>query len=113
MAKRVRIVWEKRAMRSLRTMDEVVDLIDDRADEMAAQAGHGYVARSNISGGRGRARAVVITGNLDAVRDNARNNTLVRVLGGRGALVRYVSKAGKVSWVTEKQRDNYMRSRKG
>lgn len=74
---RVQIKWNPNAMRELRTSPEVLADVEARAERVAAACGPGYVTQSEISGGRGRARAVVITGDMDAIRDNARRNTLV------------------------------------
>lgn len=50
-----------------------------RSDAYARLAGPGYLS-SGYTGKR--ARAGVITGTKQAVRDNRRRNTLIRVIGG-------------------------------
>jgi hypothetical protein len=47
-------------------------------DEANQSSGGGYVSR--VSNGRTRSRGVVATGDGNSMRDNARNNTLVKKL---------------------------------
>lgn len=64
--------------RALLRGPEVRDFAEALAKRMAAEAGRGYEARSDV--GPNRARAQVETVSEDAEKDNARNNTLLRVL---------------------------------
>lgn len=110
---KIRFEWSRGAFRDVRTLPKVLEHLTETAEEWAEKAGPGYVADSHITGGRGRARASVRTGDLDSAIDNARNNTLMRILAGKAGLVEYVSKSGKKSYVTQKQADNYRRNRSG
>lgn len=49
------------------------------AEDIARRAGDGYVASTRQ--GRSRVRSIVFADTWKARRDNARNNTLVRVMG--------------------------------
>lgn len=58
-------------------------LVEDIADDCNADADldDGYIAK--VSTGRERARGAVITGTAQAIRDNARNNTIIRNAVGK------------------------------
>lgn len=80
----IKIVWRKGVFAELRTLPGVMKEIDDTTKRMAMRAGKGYEAKP-VERTRGRVRgrgAVVATG--DAVRDNAKNHTLARVLAQGG-----------------------------
>lgn len=47
-----------------------------------------------------------------AMKVEANYGVLTRALGGRGGLVKYTSKSGKVSMITQAQADNYSRNRR-
>lgn len=104
--------WRRGAFADLRTIPAVMEHLHTEAEDMAARAGEGYETSIGVTGGRVRGRAQVVTATPEAMRDNAQNHTLMRVLAGKSGLVEYVSRSGKRSWVTQKQRDNYMRNRK-
>ena len=80
----IKIVWRKGAFAELRTLPGVMKEIDDTTKRMAQRAGKDYEAKpAEKTRGRGRGRgAVVATGG--AVRDNAKNHTLARVLAQGG-----------------------------
>lgn len=80
---RVKIVWRKGAFAELRTLPGVMKEIDDTTKRMAQRAGKGYEAKpAEKTRGRVRGRGAVVTGNFEAIRDNAKNHTLTRILGG-------------------------------
>jgi len=109
---RVKVVWKRGAFREIRTLPEVMDALGGTAAEWATKAGAGYAATgARVTGGRGRGRATVYTATTDAMRREARDHNLLRVLGGAGGLVQYTSRAGKTSWITRAQYDNYTRRR--
>ena len=60
---------------------EVQSLLMSYAEPMAARAGDGYTATLGTQG-KTRSRAWVGTDTFEARRDNARNATLARALGG-------------------------------
>ena len=69
--------------REVRTLPAVLAWVDGEADRIARTAGGGYGARpAQVTGGKGRARAVVVTETFEGILDNARNQTLLRALGG-------------------------------
>lgn len=59
------------------TLPEVKKALKSRASRIAANAGDGYEARESTGRTR-RARAVVVTATPEAMRDNSRNQTLLR-----------------------------------
>lgn len=61
--------------------DFVLEEITRTAEAIQARAGEGYAASSKH--GRKRALAMVYTDTPDAMRDNNRNNTLLKAMGGR------------------------------
>jgi len=76
----MQIKYKQGAFRAVRTSQETVAEVNRRARRVAARAGDGYGIESGISGGRGRARAIVRPVTPAAVRDNSRRNTLLRSL---------------------------------
>lgn len=68
----------KSAHEELRRLPKVKADLKRRADNIAAACGDGYVANSGE--GKTRSRASVVTATGKAMRDNAKNNTLVRNL---------------------------------
>lgn len=74
-----RIQWNRPAFEAIRRSPGVTAELSTHADRVASAAGEGYLS---VHGhGRTRNRAAVVTTTGDAMRDNARNNTLLRVLG--------------------------------
>lgn len=83
-----RIRWRAAAFREIRTSQKAAELVEKVARNIADAAGDGYEVRGpQITAGRGRARASVITATAEAAVDNARHNTLIRSLdAGRQGL---------------------------
>lgn len=79
----LRIVWKTGTpWQKLRTQPALLAELNARAEAIARAAGPGYETRpAAATGGRVRGRAAVITGTPAAVRDNAKNHTLMRALG--------------------------------
>ncbi len=76
--RRVQIKWKRNVFRELRTLPEVKDLLHEAGERIAEGAGPGYIVDDREAvNGRGRARTAVITGDFDAILDNARHNTLL------------------------------------
>jgi hypothetical protein len=73
-----RIKWRIAGFRELRKSSEVTADLIRRAQRIAAGAGSGYSA--SVSLGKNRGRASVFTKDAAAMRDNAKNNTLIRNL---------------------------------
>lgn len=78
MAQRLRIKWNRSGVRSMLRSVDVQAELDRRAQTIAARAGDGYEAGPHPWTTRGRAS--VITATPKAMRDNARNQTLIRSL---------------------------------
>lgn len=75
-----RIVFNVKAFAQIRTEQAVQDHIAKIAEEVAADAGDGYVAQHREDP-KSRARSSVIAASPEAQADNARNNTLIVALG--------------------------------
>ena len=68
------------AMRIVRSMPEVMDAVDEKTQELASRAGDGYEAKpAQITGGRVRARAAVVTVTPAAMKNEAKNHTLAHL----------------------------------
>ena len=84
-----------------------------RAQLIAARAGDGFEVRSSEP--RRRARAAVVATTAEAMRGEAKDGRLSRAMGvawdaaATRTLVKYTSRAGRVSYITQKQADNYRR----
>ncbi|MCG7284964.1 hypothetical protein MHY85_03125 [Cellulomonas sp. ACRRI] len=79
---KIRVKWRNGAFADLRTEPAVMDELDAYAEHIAAAAGDGFEARmAEETGGRVRGRAAVLTTTTEAMRDNAKNHTLLRALG--------------------------------
>lgn len=75
---KTRIKWNVKAFRELRLEPGVIADLGERAEAVASAAGPGYEA--STFEGKNRGRASVITADYAAMRDNARNQTLLRSL---------------------------------
>lgn len=75
----LKITWSVPDFEDVRRLPEVRDALADAAQAISTACGDGYEAES--SEGRTRSRAAVVTTNPRAIRDNARNNTLLRNIG--------------------------------
>lgn len=81
--KGVRIKWIRGAFRQIRTGDGVAADIDSRTGSVAAFAGAGggtHHTDGAITGGRGRYRGAVFTGDYPARKASAQNDNLLRAL---------------------------------
>jgi hypothetical protein len=78
---RTRVVQHNKGYRALRTSQWAVDQVMSAATRLARTAGEGYVAKLSGKPKR-RAHASVFPNEKGAIRDNARNNTLIRAIGG-------------------------------
>ena len=80
--------WNPAGFEAIRRSPEAVALLESKVDAAASAAGDGYVGSVVQGVGRGtlgRAIGTVFTDDFKAIRDNAKNNTLMRVfdrLGG-------------------------------
>ena len=81
MAKRVKIKMNDAAVIALLSGSEIESVLKSHADRIAGRAGSGYEAELG-AGGKTRSRAFVHTATTAARRDNAKNATLLRALGG-------------------------------
>lgn len=73
----MKLKWNRAAFRELRTNEPgVISDLRSRTNRVASRAGEGY--KGNVIAGRSRARGGVVTATRRAIRDNARNNTLVK-----------------------------------
>jgi hypothetical protein len=80
--------WNPAGFEELRRSPKAVSLLESKVDAAASAAGPGYVGSVVQGVGRGtlgRAIGTVYTDDFTAIRDNAKNQTLLRVfdrLGG-------------------------------
>jgi hypothetical protein len=85
---KTKFVWNPAGFEEIRRSSEAVALLESKVDSAASAAGPGYVGSVVQGVGRGtlgRAIGTVFTDDFKAIRDNAKNNTLIRVfdrLGG-------------------------------
>ena len=78
---KVRVKMNNSGIQALLKSAGVNDLLMSYAEPMSARAGDGYTATLGTQG-KTRSRAWVGTDTFEARRDNARNATLARALGG-------------------------------
>lgn len=78
--KKARFQPDRSGVKSFLKSPKMESLMADRAGRVAGRAGHGYVA--STWQGDSRVIGSVITDTFGAMRDNSRNNTLLRALGG-------------------------------
>lgn len=76
----VRIKWNKAGFEQVRRLPGVEAKILAIGQDIAKTAGDGYEA--NLAAGKTRSRVSVRAETFRASRDNAKNNTLVKALGG-------------------------------
>lgn len=77
----VKIKWRQGCWRELRVMPEVLDELDRLARGIASRAGDGFIAQpAQVTGGRGRGRAAVVTGDLNAMRRQAKDHVIEAAL---------------------------------
>jgi len=80
--------WNPAGFEAIRRSPEAVRLLESKVEAAAGAAGDSYVGSVVQGAGRGtlgRAIGTVFTDDFKAIRDNAKNNTLMRVfdrLGG-------------------------------
>jgi len=85
---KTKIKLNGKGFEEIRRSPAAVKLLESKVDAAASAAGPGYIGSVVQGVGRGtlgRAIGTVFTGDFKAIRDNARNNTLMRVfdrLGG-------------------------------
>lgn len=79
---RVRLVWNPNGLYEIRSAPGVVAEVNSRAARVASAAGPGYSWSSQQGARRpqGRWRAIVYPDTWRARYDNARNNTLLRMM---------------------------------
>jgi hypothetical protein len=79
--------WNPAGFEAIRRSPEAVDLLEGLVDGAASAAGPGYTGSVVQGVGRGtlgRAIGTVFTDDFKAVRDNAKNQTLLRVFDRLG-----------------------------
>lgn len=95
----IRIVrWNAAGFEEVRRSGRVMSEVARVGHDIASRAGRGYVVSTQQGvkgpspawnkkrgpGYQGRARAIVYPATFRAMRDNAKNNTLVKLMGGPG-----------------------------
>ena len=98
MANNLKIVWKNKGFEEIRRAPKTVSLVDKLGSQTAMQAGkgYGYSGRQGKKGPspawnkqrgpgfQGRYRGIVFPDTPRAMRDNAKHNTLVKLMGGSG-----------------------------
>lgn len=98
MANNLKIVWKNKGFEEIRRAPKTVSLVDKLGSQTAMQAGKGYVYsgrqgkkgpspawnKQRGPGFQGRYRGIVFPDTSRAMRDNAKHNTLVKLMGGSG-----------------------------
>lgn len=78
----VKIVWNEKGFRAIRTAPKVLTMLNEIAASAAATAGEGFESRpAEATGGKVRGRAAVITTTREAAAAEARDHTLLKALG--------------------------------
>lgn len=75
-----RIEWNLKAFRQLRTDPAIVADMEERANRIAAAAGDGHEVSVGVTGGRGRAKATVVTATAEAMRAESEDMRLTSSL---------------------------------
>lgn len=75
----MKIRWNIRGFEDVRRLPGVEAKIRAEVDEVLAQAGEGYVG--GVEPGRTRTRGYVVTATGDAIRREAQDHNLLRILG--------------------------------
>lgn len=119
MAQSIRLEMNRAGIIAALTAPGVEADLLTRAQRMASTANGIHPGDYKVSAhtGKTRVRVSVITADKEARMGEAIDRALTRALGAAGgpatALVKYVSKSGKESWVTEKQAANYRSRSRG
>lgn len=80
MAKNVEIVLNDEGVRELLKSDAMMQICKQYADRAAGSLGDGYVVSTHV--GKSRVNAEVAAESFKARRDNLKNNTILKALGG-------------------------------
>lgn len=80
-----RIKINKKGFEKLRKLPETQALLEAHAARIAAEAGDGFETRPTelTPGVKGRARVAVVTASVEAMKAEAKDRTLTKVVGGR------------------------------
>ena len=84
---RTRFKWRTQGFEEIRRSPEAVRLLENAVESAADAAGPGYVGSVVQGVGRGtlgRAIGTVFTGDFEAIKDNAKHQTLLRVFDRLG-----------------------------
>lgn len=78
----MRIQWNKNGFAELRNDPAIAGLVQDETDRLAAEMGPGYDSRGAHH--PGRYRGTIVAKSSQAVRDNIKNNTMLKTILGAG-----------------------------
>jgi len=79
-----RFDWSRTVFRDIRTSPEPRAAVANLTESVAHQAGDGYETRPvEVSGGRGRARGIVITATPKAAVHESKHHTLAGLASGQ------------------------------
>lgn len=105
----VRWKWDMSGFKDLRKSPEVAAAISTEVEEVLQKTGDDHYA-GGVEDGGNRVRGYVVTADGPGIRDNAKNHTILKAVGGDHVL--YTSKAGRTSLLSKKQAAYYGRGRK-
>ena len=77
---KVRFELNRAGVRDLLRSQEAMNVCENEASRIAMRAGEGYEVTTHV--GVNRVNASVMASTPEARRDNSRNNTLLKALGG-------------------------------
>lgn len=80
MSSNAKFKLNKQGVRELMCSDAMANIISAKANQVQAAAGDGYEA--SVVTGKTRVNAKIGTAIIEAIRDNHKNNTLLKALGG-------------------------------
>lgn len=78
MSKKTKVVLNSKGIREMLKGEEMQALLKERATEIANRAGEGYEV--DVHTGKTRANASVYTTSKKVMRDNMKNNTLLKAV---------------------------------
>ena len=76
---KLKIELDSAGIQALLKSQEIIDVLQEQADSICAQLGSQYQTSQHI--GKTRANVSVYTEDPDALKDNAKNNTMLKAMG--------------------------------
>lgn len=80
MSSKLKIVLNREAVRGLLRSQEILDICEKHASQAQSRLGAGYEVNTHI--GKNRVNAAIVATTYEAKKENAKNNTILKALGG-------------------------------